>query len=113
MIALLALTVAAATPVGPLKIPPHDYPPESLRAGEHGHVGYRFDVTKHGRITHCAVTESSGFPRLDAATCALVSTGSAHPATSDGHPVAGTGSGATEWTLKHTLVISRGAPRSP
>ena len=113
MIALLALTVAAATPVGPLTIPPHDYPPELRRAGEHGHVGYRFDVTKHGRITHCAVTASSGFPRLDAATCALVSTGSAPPATSDGHPVAGTGSGGMDWTLKRTLVISRRAPQSP
>lgn len=48
------------------------YPPESLKAGEEGTVHFRVTLDKDGGLTTCAVTESSGFPRLDSATCDML-----------------------------------------
>lgn len=48
------------------------YPPASLKAGEHGTVHFRVTLAKDGGLTTCAVTKSSGFPRLDTATCDMI-----------------------------------------
>jgi len=48
------------------------YPPASLRAGEHGTVGFEVALFKDGRLRSCAVTKSSGFTRLDDATCDMI-----------------------------------------
>lgn len=48
------------------------YPAESLRLGEQGIVGYQITMFKDGNIRSCKVTASSGFPRLDAATCDMI-----------------------------------------
>lgn len=46
-----------------------DYPAASRRIGEEGVVEARYTVDLSGRARGCSVTVSSGFPRLDAATC--------------------------------------------
>lgn len=48
------------------------YPKESLAAGEQGVVAYHVKIDSRGRATDCEVTGSSGFYRLDMATCAML-----------------------------------------
>lgn len=48
-----------------------DYPDQSLRNGEAGIVSLLLHVSPQGRATSCDVTETSGFPHLDAGTCQL------------------------------------------
>ena len=48
------------------------YPQESLDNGEEGAVRYRVKLDSSGRPTACEVTESSGYRRLDLATCAML-----------------------------------------
>lgn len=48
------------------------YPAESLKRGEQGAVGYQISLFKSGRIRSCKVTKSSGFTRLDSATCDMI-----------------------------------------
>ena len=49
-----------------------DYSPESIANCEQGIVFITFNTNDRGRIENCRVTRSSGFPRLDEATCRLV-----------------------------------------
>ena len=49
-----------------------DYPAESLAAGEQGEVTAAFDVTETGAVENCKVIRSSGYLRLDDATCPLI-----------------------------------------
>lgn len=49
-----------------------DYPSSSLRNNEEGTVGYRLDVGADGKVTACAVTQSSGHPLLDDTSCRLL-----------------------------------------
>ena len=48
------------------------YPQESLDNGEQGAVHYRVKLDASGRPTDCEITESSGYRRLDLATCAML-----------------------------------------
>ncbi len=49
-----------------------DYPDASLRAEEEGTTRVSYDVNERGRVENCSVTASSGHPRLDEATCTLI-----------------------------------------
>src|SRR5215212_10060683 len=49
-----------------------NYPPESLRRGEQGRVGFQLTFEADGSLTGCAVTQSSGFPTLDNGTCEML-----------------------------------------
>lgn len=49
-----------------------DYPAESLAAHEQGEVTAAFDVTETGAVENCKVIRSSGYLRLDDATCPLI-----------------------------------------
>jgi TonB family protein len=49
-----------------------NYPKESLARGEQGIVRYKVKIDGRGRPRQCEVTESSGFARLDQATCSLL-----------------------------------------
>jgi TonB family protein len=51
----------------------NDYPLASLRNEDEGVTGFRVTVNVTGRVSACAVTQSSGFPLLDEATCKHVS----------------------------------------
>lgn len=48
-----------------------DYPRGSLLRSEYGIVSILLKISNTGRVTHCDITESSGFFELDAATCSL------------------------------------------
>ena len=49
-----------------------DYPQESLRLDEQGTTGFKVTVDVQGRVSSCQIMASSGSPRLDEATCRLV-----------------------------------------
>ncbi len=68
---LLAVVPGFAVRAGP-PVPGNDYPTESLKAGEQGTVWYKVDVTETGVPENCVIVVSSGYPRLDKATCDLV-----------------------------------------
>ncbi len=77
-LALVAATYGPAAPAG--RDRPHalnwlkqgDYPTESLEAREEGELAVQFDVTEAGAVENCKVIRSSGYLRLDDATCPLV-----------------------------------------
>jgi TonB family protein len=48
------------------------YPKASLENGEQGIVHYRVKINSRGVPSQCEVTQSSGFDRLDVATCDLL-----------------------------------------
>lgn len=50
----------------------NDYPAPSIRAEEEGRTEVRLFVSTAGRVQRCAVLVSSGFERLDAATCRVL-----------------------------------------
>jgi protein TonB len=80
-IALGGPTTAASTPkLAPnLKPAPKkwvagdsDYPTYAFNRHEEGTTSFTVTVGVNGRPKDCVVTQSSGFPDLDAATCAAV-----------------------------------------
>jgi periplasmic protein TonB len=55
-----------------------------------------------GKVTSCTVTQSSGFPRLDDATCKIIMRRFRfNPATRDGQPVTDTKTQPVRWQLKN------------
>ena len=48
-----------------------DYPAGSMRRREQGTTTITFQVRPDGRVINCEVSKSTGFPDLDAASCAL------------------------------------------
>jgi protein TonB len=87
-------TPKAAAPLGdPARwVSPDDYPAGELRRGHEGTTRFRLSIGSDGRVSNCAVTGSSGWPVLDAATCTkLAARGKFRPATNEaGEKVAGT-----------------------
>jgi len=78
-----------------------DYPDASRRAEEQGVTRVSYTVTTDGRATGCTVSQSSGFPRLDEATCKIVERRFRfNPATRDGQPVTETKSQSIRWQLR-------------
>ena len=66
-----------------------DYPPVSIRLQEQGKVAIKYTISAEGTVSECAVTGSSGKPRLDDAACTMVKKRwKFKPATQDGKPVA-------------------------
>lgn len=53
-------------------ITPDDYPLSSMRQEEQGTVTYLAVILPSGAAESCTIVRSSGFPALDAKTCALV-----------------------------------------
>jgi TonB family protein len=49
-----------------------EYPKASLANNEQGTVHYRVKINRRGVPSQCEVTQSSGFERLDVATCDLL-----------------------------------------
>ena len=48
------------------------YPKASLDAGEQGTVAYHVRIDNRGHATDCEITQSSGYHRLDMATCTML-----------------------------------------
>src|SRR4051812_11480989 len=49
-----------------------DYPPEAIRKGEQGTVGFRLVVDRRGEVASCEITASSGSAVLDNTTCVIM-----------------------------------------
>jgi TonB family protein len=79
---LLAAMTAGATAAGATAAEPDraaeanaaftKYPKGSLENNEQGTVHYRVKINRKGVPSECEVTQSSGFQRLDLATCELL-----------------------------------------
>lgn len=78
-----------------------DYPTADIRAGHTGTVRFRLAIDADGRVSDCTVTQSSGFPGLDAATCRNVSKRARFDAASDatGGRTAGSYDGTIRWVI--------------
>lgn len=76
------------------------YPVQSLERGEEGTVEFAVEVDREARIESCGVTKSSGYRRLDIATCdLLVVHGDFSFPVSESRPVATARIGRLVWKL--------------
>ena len=98
-----SFTPKAATPRGrPADwATPDDYPAQDFRLEHEGVTRFSLSVGHDGRPQSCLVTQSSGWPGLDAATCKLVMARARFtPATNeDGRPTTGTYANAIRWVI--------------
>ena len=79
-----------------------DFPDASRRAEEQGVTRVSYVVGVDGKVSSCSVTQSSGFPRLDDATCKIIMRRFRfNPATRDGQPVPETKTQPVRWQLKN------------
>lgn len=79
-----------------------DFPDASRRAEEQGVTRVSYVIDPTGKVSACTVTQSSGFPRLDDATCKIIMRRFRfNPATRDGQPVAETKTQPVRWQLKN------------
>ena len=89
-----------------------NYPAQSLALGEQGTAEWTVDLDANARIESCVVTRSSGYPRLDAASCGLIVEHARFaPAKADGKLVATRRSGRIAWRLP--AQYSQNATRAP
>lgn len=80
---------------------PNDYPTRALREEQEGRTGFRLIVGSDGRVTHCEIRESSGWPTLDQATCTIITRRARFkPATNRrGEPAEGSYASAVRWQI--------------
>ena len=79
-----------------------DFPDASRRAEEAGVTRVSYTVDVDGKVSACNVTQSSGFPRLDDATCKIIIRRFRfNPATRDGKPVTEMKTQPVRWQLKN------------
>lgn len=78
-----------------------DYPAVALRNDEQGRVSFTLDIGPEGRVTSCAVTESSRSATLDSTTCRIMRSRARYtPArNARGVAVADRDQGAVRWQL--------------
>ena len=69
---MAATAAAAADPQAEANAAFTEYPKDSLANNEQGTVHYRVRIDGRGIPRQCEVTQSSGFERLDLATCELL-----------------------------------------
>ena len=79
-----------------------DYPRDLREHGFGGRVEFTFTVGPNGRVSRCSVTRSSGVPRLDALTCALVQQRFVYRPSTDryGRPIADEVDGEQDWIAR-------------
>ncbi len=108
---LAATSVSAASTMS--EVMRSSYPRESLALGEQGTVEFAIDLDEQARVDSCMVTRSSGYARLDEATCDLMVLNAkfAPAQTEDGTRVATTRTGRVTWKLP--TEYSRNAARAP
>lgn len=77
-----------------------DYPSASRAAEEEGVTRVSYVVGVDGRVTQCEIVQSSGFKRLDDATCSIIQRRFRfNPATRDGQPVPERKTQPVRWRL--------------
>ncbi|MGC5797757.1 energy transducer TonB [Sphingomonas sp. NFX23] len=92
----------APVPIDPASwISYEDYPTSTIKAGEHGTVGYRISVREDGSVLSCIVMSSSGVPALDQQTCTSLTHRARFTPANDqaGRPRAGEYDGKVVWTV--------------
>ena len=98
-----AFTPKGASPRGNVSgwVTSDDYPMGEWRAEHEGLVRFRLSLDAQGRVVDCAITASSGYPALDAATCRFASQRARFdPATDDaGKPAASSWSRSVRWVI--------------
>lgn len=78
-----------------------DYPSASRAAEEEGVVRVSYTIGEDGRVTACEVAATSGFSRLDDATCKIIMRRwRFNPATRNGQPVAERKTQPVRWKLE-------------
>uniref|UniRef100_UPI0012E2793E energy transducer TonB n=1 Tax=Sandarakinorhabdus oryzae TaxID=2675220 RepID=UPI0012E2793E len=92
---------APATPKGRGNVfSDDDYPSASRAAEEEGVTRVSYVVGVDGRVTQCEIVQSSGFKRLDDATCSIIQRRFRfNPATRDGQPVPERKTQPVRWRL--------------
>lgn len=134
LLTILALAVQqSASPAQPPQLlnptalfQPNDYPARAAQKEESGIVSTLLSVDDHGRVTNCAVTESSGSAARDSGTCALLRRKARFKPAVDatGSPVSGTYREMAAWSvgpaaispviqLMLTLPASQSLPSAP
>lgn len=53
------------------QLPHDDYPALAIRMHHEGEARYHAEYDPDGHLTTCTITKSSGYPELDAQTCAV------------------------------------------
>ena len=83
-----------------------NYPPESLKRGEQGRVGFQLSFEADGSLTGCTVTQSSGFKALDSGTCDMLAQSAKiePPRDAEGRRVSTVRTGYIDWTLPANAV---------
>lgn len=69
---VLTLSTATMAAPGSNEASFDPYPAESRELREEGTTHYRIEISPKGELESCEVIRSSGFSRLDLATCALL-----------------------------------------
>ncbi|MEJ5977245.1 energy transducer TonB [Novosphingobium sp. PS1R-30] len=79
----------------------NDYPARALREEREGTTGFRVSVGPDGRVTDCQITNSSGHPDLDQATCDNVRRRARFTPAKDGEgqPTSGTYANRVRWVI--------------
>jgi TonB family protein len=90
------------------------YPPRALAAREQGRVGFVVKLDSKGHPTECQVTQSSGFPLLDAETCQLITLHAVFkPAAGLSGSQVSTHQGAVNWQLPRVATATPAATAKP
>lgn len=111
-LAVLESASTPAAPRGPLQpatpkgnpglwVTTSNYPAAALRERREGTTRFTVNVGEDGRVTACDVTDTSGSPDLDAATCdSVIRRARFNPATDGaGNPTNGTYSTSVRWVI--------------
>ena len=79
----------------------NDYPSIAIRLEQEGTTGFKVTVGADGRVLDCMVTQSSGHPALDSATCKNVTRRARFKPAMDGfgEKTAGSYSSSVRWQL--------------
>jgi TonB family protein len=80
---------------------PDDYPASALRNEETGRVAFTLAIGPNGRVTECAISQSSGSAALDSTTCRILRSRARYRPARDarGQAVADRDRGAVSWRL--------------
>lgn len=101
----IALALAAATTSPIIErnkfVVAQYYPKDSIQRGEEGDVVFRMRTNRDGRVDSCQIVKSSGYARLDKATCDLILVGATAVPLENGQgmKVAGNRDGLVQWRL--------------
>jgi protein TonB len=89
-----------------------DYPAAALASHQEGSVGFALAVDPTGQVQSCSITQSSGFPVLDDATCALLKSRAKFGPARDGggHAVAGTFASHVQWVYPQPTAAAAALP---